>query len=235
VVTKTIELLKLDKYSVPFNVTGNQLFYLRSRNFYLNDISSNRPAPYAANNFDASTTPDQGFLRAGSRHRRPGISSSRRDWCRFYQEGRITAQLPGSSVFQQGDLLKDIGYWNLLYDQLGCEGFEFAADGNGYSSNVINTHAAVSFNINNEFTPGSQYRTLCIGYSGMFNVLFDEIVRLAKAQGVEFRYYPDTRLHSILWKQDRPRVHLCRTAQSQHGRRHPGGRCRLAGDAARRH
>lgn len=204
VVTSVISALGLDKYSVPFNVTDNQLFYLRSRNFYLNSISSNTPAPYAVNDFGASTSPDQGFTTVQDlATTKPWEDFTRRDWCRFYQNGRITAQLPQSSVFQQGDLLKDIGYWNLLYDQLGSEGYDYAADGNGYSSNVINTHSGVSFNINNEFTPGSQYRTLSIGYSGMFNALFDEVVKLAKARGVDFRYHPDTRLHSILWKKDK--------------------------------
>jgi hypothetical protein len=32
----------------------------------------------------------------------------------------------------------------------------------------------------------------------MFNALFDAIVKLAKAKGVQFDYHPDTRLHSIL-------------------------------------
>jgi hypothetical protein len=202
VVTKVISMLGLDTYSVPFNVTFNQLFYLRSRNFYLNDITSNQPAPYAVDHFGAATTPDQGFTTVENL----AVTSTtgpqtRLEWCQFYRDGKITVQLPETSVFQQGDFLKDIGYWNLLYDQLGAEGYQYAADGNGYSSNVINTNSAVSFNMNNEFTPGSQYRTLSIGYSGMFNALFDKIVALAKKQGIDFRYYPDTRLHSILWKQ----------------------------------
>ena len=203
VVTKTIELLGLDGYSVPFNVTANQLFYLRSRNFYLDGIGSNTPAPYAASGFAAGTSPDQGFTTVqdlATPEHRDWSRMTRRDWCTLYREGRITATLPESSVFQKGDRLRDIGYWNLLYDQLGAEGFEYAADGNGYSSNVINTNTAVSFNINNEFAPGTQYRTLSIGYSGMFGALFDAIVALAKQKGVEFQYHPDTRLHSILWK-----------------------------------
>lgn len=200
-VTKTIELLGLDRYSVPFNVTGNQLFYLRSQNFYLNDISSKNPAPYAAANYGASMSPDQGFTTVQDlATTKPWDQFTRRDWCRFYKHGTITATLPASSVFQQGDHLCDIGYWNLLYDQLGQEGYEYAADGNGYSSNVINTHAGVSFNINNEFTPGSQYRTLSIGYSGMFNSLFDEVVALCRKKNIEFCYKPNQRLHSILWK-----------------------------------
>lgn len=200
VVTKTIALLGLDACSVPFNVTDNQLFYLRSRNFYLNDISSSTPAPYAVDGFGATTTPDTGFSIVEGLVKAP---KTRKEWCRFYNEGAITADLPDSSVFQKGDLLKDIGYWNLLYDQLGAEGYEYAADGNGYSSNVINTSSAVSFNINNEFEPGTQYRTLSTGFSGMFNALFDQIVALAKAKGIKFRYHPDTRLHSISWRGDK--------------------------------
>jgi hypothetical protein len=200
VVSKTISLLGLDECSVPFNVTANQLFYLRTRNFYLNDISSNQPAPYAVDHYGASTTPDQGFTTLEDL---ADIPKTRREWCEFYNSGRITAELPASCVFQKGDLLKDIGYWNLLYDQLGSEGYDFAADGNGYSSNVINTSSAVSFNINNEFAPGSQYKTLSIGYSGMFNALFDQVEALAKRKGVHFNYHPNTRLHSILWARDK--------------------------------
>ena len=207
VVTKTIEKLGLDKYSIPFNVTNNQLFYLRSRNFYLNDINSNHPAPYNVNNYGAGTTPDQAFsiledLAIPEKVKNKG-GFTRKEWCHFYNEGRIIKQLPDSSIFQEGDLLKDIGYWNLLYDQVGSEGYDYAADGNGYSSNVINTNSAVSMSVNDEFSPGSQYKTLSIGYSGMFNALFDEIVKLCEKKKIVFNYYPDTRLHSILWKKNK--------------------------------
>src|SRR5262249_20668728 len=131
-VTTTIEKLGLDRYSVPFNVTVNQLFYLRSRNFYLDDITSNNPAPYAVNDFGASTTPDQGFATIESLAV-PPEPQTRRWWCRFYDTGTITKRMPDSSVFQQGDSVRDIGYWNILYDQLGSEGYDYAADGNGYS------------------------------------------------------------------------------------------------------
>jgi hypothetical protein len=36
----------------------------------------------------------------------------------------------------------------------------------------------------------------------MFTALFEAIVKLAKAKGVVFRYYPDTRLHSILAREE---------------------------------
>jgi hypothetical protein len=94
--------------------------------------------------------------------------------------------------------MTDIGYWDLMFDQLGPEGFAYTADGNGYTSNIINWNSADAIQANNEFTPGTEYRTLTTGYSSMFNALFEAIVKLAKKKGVNFKYYPNTRLHSIL-------------------------------------
>ncbi|VWC41790.1 hypothetical protein BLA6860_07045 [Burkholderia lata] len=197
-VTTVIAKLGLDRYAVPFNESSDPLYYLRARNLYQSDISSRNPAPYAANNFGAATTPDQGFavVEAVSVTSTSG-PGTRKQWDAFYQQGRITAELPSSSIFQKGDLLKDIGYWNLMYDQLGSEGYQYAADGNGYSSNVINWNSAVAFEANNEFTPGNQYMTLTTGYSGMFHALFAAIEQLATQRGVTLQYYPDQRLRSI--------------------------------------
>lgn len=198
-VTTVIKELGLDKYSVPFNVSDNALFSLRAKNLYLNAITSNNPAPYNANGYAADESPDNGFnaieLLAGTEANLP---QTRAQWCEFYQKGRIVIDMPESSVYNKGDLFKDIGYWNLMFDQLGSEGYNYTADGNGYTSNVINWNAALAIQSNNEFTPGTQYKTLTTGYSSMFNALFDAIVKLAKAKGVRLEYHPDTRLHSIL-------------------------------------
>ncbi|HBF32902.1 hypothetical protein [Rhizobium sp.] len=201
-VTKTIQELGLDPVSIPFNVTDNQLLYLRGRNMYLNDIKSGNPAPYFIKGDGADQGPDTGFdtVEALAFPTEEQAPKTRKDWASFYNTGTITVETSPNSVFQKGDLLKNIGYWNLLVDQLGQEGYEYAADGNGYSSNVINTSSSVSFNINDEFAPGTQYRTLSIGYSGMFNALFDTVQALAKQKGIVFHYVPNTRLHSIVWK-----------------------------------
>jgi hypothetical protein len=200
-VTTVISQLDLDQYSVPFNESVNPLYCLRTKNMYLNDTTSTNPAPYYANNFGATDSPDTGFniveSLAVTQHHGP---KTRREWCEFYQNGRINIDLPESSVYQKGDHLKDIGYWNLMFDQLGSEGYSYTSDGNGYTSNVINWNAAVAFQANNEFTPGTEYRTLTTGYSSMFTALFTAIKTLAKAKGVHFKYRPNTRLHSILQK-----------------------------------
>jgi hypothetical protein len=199
-VTTVIKMLGLDKYSVPFNVSQNTLFYLRNKNIYLKNINSNNPAPYNVNNFGATVSPDNGFGVIESLAVPQGEAKTRMDWCKFYQDGEIIVELPESSVYQKGNKLKNIGYWDLMFDQLGSEGFAYTADGNGYTSNVINWNAAVAIQSNDEFTPGSQYKTLTKGYSYMFTALYDEIVKLAAQKGVNFKYIPNTRLHSILQK-----------------------------------
>ena len=198
VVTTVVAELGLDKYSVPFNESTNPLFYLRTKNMYLNDFSSKTLAPYNVDRYGAAAQPDIGFnvIEEIAVTSTTG-PQTRAEWDAFYRHGTISAQLSSSSVFEQGDPLKNIGYWNLMYDRLGSEGFSYTADGNGYTSNVINWNSAVALEANNEFTPGTQYKTLTTGYSGMFTALFEAIIALAKQKGVDFRYAPDCRLHSI--------------------------------------
>lgn len=197
-VTQTIKDLDLDKYSVPFNESADPLMSLRARNMYISDVNSNNPAPYAADHYRADAPPDDEFTTietvAFDEKTRP---KTRLDWCKFYEHGKITIDMPESSVFQKGDLLKEIGYWNLSYDVLGQEGFRYLADGNGYSSNVVNGNSAQSFEVNDEFTPGTKYKTLTKGYSSLFDALFDRVVKLAEKKGVHFKYHPDVRLRSI--------------------------------------
>ncbi len=199
-VTTVIEQLDLKKYSVPFNESTNPLFYLRTKNMYLSDFSSSTPAPYNVDHFGAATTPDNGFSVLQDLAMSPAKAAqmTRSDWCEFYRKGTISVELPDASVYKKGDRMTDIGYWDLMFDQLGPEGFAYTADGNGYTSNIINWNSADAIQANNEFVPGNEYKTLTTGYSSMFTALFAAIVRLAKKRGVNFKYSPNTRLHSIL-------------------------------------
>jgi len=203
-VSTVISQLGLDQYAVPFNVSGNPLYFLRARNMYLSGITSANPAPYDVSNYGATASPDNGFgtIEQLAFPTQAKVPQTRGEWDDFYQNGRIDVDVPDASIYKKGDYFTDIAYWNLTYDQLGGEGFNYVADGNGYTSNVINWNSADALQANNEFTPGSQYATLTIGYSGMFTALFQAIVKLAKAKGVVFRYYPDTRLHSILAREE---------------------------------
>jgi len=197
-VSTVIQQLGLDKDSIIFNESSDQLLYLRNRNMYLNEIGPGAPAPYNIPNGGANRSPYQGF--AAVQNLSLPSPTTRLGWCKFYQDGKLNKETGNSSVYKNGELIKNIGYWNLMYDQLGSEGYAYTADANGYSSNVINWNSAVAFNANNEFQPGNQYKTLKQGYSSMFNALFKEIVAAAKRKGVVFNYFPNTRLHSILEK-----------------------------------
>ncbi|MCP9769882.1 hypothetical protein EGI22_18410 [Lacihabitans sp. LS3-19] len=199
VVTETIHKLDLKKYSVPFNESADPLMSLRAKNMYISDINSNQSAPYNSANYGADAPPDDGFttIQTVAITQESG-PTTRREWCRFYEEGKINIETAESAIFKKGDLLKDIGYWNLGYDRLGQEGFSYLSDGNGYSSNVVNSHSAQSFNVNDEFTPGTEYKTLVKGFSSLFDGLFNEVVELAKKKGIILEYHPNTRLRSIL-------------------------------------
>jgi hypothetical protein len=199
-VTTVIKELDLKKHSVPFNESTNPLFYLRTKNMYLNSITSSNPAPYYVDHFGAATSPDNGFsvIQDLAMTQAEATKITRAQWCEFYNKGTISVELQDSSVFKKGDRMTDIGYWDLMFDQLGPEGFSYTADGNGYTSNVINWNSAVAVDANNEFVPGNEYKTLTTGYSSIFTALFDAAVQLAKKKGVNFKYHPNTRLHSIL-------------------------------------
>ncbi|MBZ4040846.1 flavin monoamine oxidase family protein [Flavobacterium hibisci] len=198
-VTKTIEELDLKKDSVPFNESADPLMSLRSKNMYISDINSNQPAPYFANNYAQDAPPDDGFTTIQSvAITQTSGPTTRREWCKFYEEGRINIDMPDSSIYQKGDLLKEIGYWNLGYNMLDQEGFSYLSDGNGYSSNVVNSNSAQSFNVNDEFLPGTEYKTLIKGYSSLFDSLFEEVEKLAKQKGITLNYHPNIRLRSIV-------------------------------------
>ncbi len=203
VVTKTIEELGLDEFSVPFNESADPLLSLRAQNTYISDVNSNNPAPYNANNYGGDVPPDDGFtvIQSVAITEKHG-PKTRREWCEFYEKGKINIDMPDSSVYKKGDYVKDIGYWNLGYDMLGQEGFSYLADGNGYSSNVVNSNSAQSFSVNDEFTPGTEYKTLTKGFSSLFDALFDAVVALAAEKEICFEYYPDVRLRSILDTKD---------------------------------
>lgn len=214
-VTKTISEIGLEKYSVPFNEASDPLLSLRAKSMYTSEINANNPAPYNVNNYGADAGPDDGFTKiegVGINVSDGALPPTRNEWCKFYESGKITNDLGDESIFKKGQKLKDIGYWNLAYDVLGQEGFSYLADGNGYSSNVVNSNSAQSFEVNNEFTPGTLYKTLTIGYSGIFSTLFQEIVKLAKEKKIDFKYHPNTRLRSIL--ENKNTIHFTTASKS---------------------
>src|SRR5260370_40970976 len=91
VVTTVIKQMGLKKYSVPFNESTNPLFYLRTKNMYLNSITSSNPAPYYVDHFGAATSPDNGFTVIQDLAMTPAEEKkiTRAHCCHFYRTGPI--------------------------------------------------------------------------------------------------------------------------------------------------
>jgi monoamine oxidase len=73
----------------------------------------------------------------------------------------------------KNELVNDLGFWNLIADQVSEEGYDFLADAGGYYSNTINWNAAEAFPyMVGDFSkadPG--YRTIAGGYDQIATAL----------------------------------------------------------------
>ena len=195
-VSQVVKELNLSDSVVPFGTTEDPLFYLREKNFYSSEISAKNPAPYNADHGLAAKTPTDATNYVADKVLGKDGPGTRKDQCEFYQKGKIPDGFE-SPAFKPGDPLKNIGYWNLMYDQLGSEGYNYVAAGGGYQSNVINWNSADALIYNSEFAPGGTFKTLDKGYSSLFSALFKAIVSLAKANRVKLAYRPNVRVRSI--------------------------------------
>lgn len=75
----------------------------------------------------------------------------------------LTYNFPGSPY--HGRLVNDLGFWNLLKDQVSQEGYEFLANAGGYYSNTINWNAAEAFPyMIGDFSTGASYKTIQQGF-----------------------------------------------------------------------
>ncbi|HEY0070649.1 MAG TPA: FAD-dependent oxidoreductase [Chloroflexia bacterium] len=73
----------------------------------------------------------------------------------------------------EGRLVNDMGFWNLIKDQVSEEGYQFLADAGGYYSNTINWNAAEAFPyMVGDFSLSQvAYRTIEGGYDQIADVL----------------------------------------------------------------
>ncbi|HEY0313222.1 MAG TPA: FAD-dependent oxidoreductase [Allosphingosinicella sp.] len=192
-VQTTIDALGLAHKVVDFDESPYRLYYLRGRHVYENTLTtmqSLQALPYGFNgqflNFVQSQqvpTPYTADNLLGSIAAlfAPNLTTSNADrtnWCKYYASGAVTSQAAGVA-FPSGTPIRDIGYWNLLYDKFGDEGFDYSADGTGYTSNVINWNAADAMQANNDYGSSTFYKRLDGGYSILFETLADQIKTLA--------------------------------------------------------
>jgi hypothetical protein len=199
-VQNMIVALGLTNLVVPFVETTNRMYYLRGMTTYEANLTSIQGLPY---NFNSEF---QSFLAGVQKpytadnvlgqiaaEFAPNLGQTNADrslWCGYYQSGAVGAS-SGTPSFPAGTLVQNMGYWNLLYDQLGDEGYDYCADGNGYTSNVINWNAADAMQANNDYGSSTAYCRLNGGYSLLFEALAAAVEKAAA-------YYPGS---GILYNQ----------------------------------
>ncbi|WP_281557152.1 hypothetical protein [Thalassomonas sp. RHCl1] len=219
-VTTTISQLGLDSGDtnvvVDFQTTDNPLFFLRGEHFYQKCLVGE----YDPNLCNTETTVAP-YKTPGNNEKAAGVLignisnlitgsnpvTTRAEQCQFYASGTLTSEF-NSFVYSPGDTAGNIGYWNVFYDQAGNEGFQYAADAGGYSSNVINWNAANAAVYNGEFAPGGSFKTLSSGFSSLFVALHNKCVEAAQDSGAAFTVRKNIRLHSIWSNNGSTEYHL---------------------------
>jgi monoamine oxidase len=87
-----------------------------------------------------------------------------RDWDDI--KPQLTYCFPASPY--NGRKVNDIGFWNLIKDQVSQEGYSFLANAGGYYSNTINWNAAEAFPyMVGDFSGDVTYRTIQEGYDSI--------------------------------------------------------------------
>jgi len=87
-----------------------------------------------------------------------------RDWDDI--KPKLVYNFPNSPY--DGRLVNDLGFWNLLKDQVSQEGYEFLANAGGYYSNTINWNAAEAFPyMVGDFSADVKYKTIQEGYDSI--------------------------------------------------------------------
>ena len=73
-----------------------------------------------------------------------------------------------------GRKVNDIGFWNLIKDQVSQEGYNFLANAGGYYSNTINWNAAEAFPyMIGDFSANATYKTIEEGFDSIAYGLAD--------------------------------------------------------------
>ena len=195
-VTTLVEMLAVDE--VPFNLINedDRLYYLRGKNFYGDEVHK-KPAPY--NTAFAKGKPGEAFDYAAQKIIGTSNFTTKQAQYDFFQNGKLDTNFP-SSIYQHGNTISNIGYWNVMLDLLGPEGYQYAADALGYSSMVINWNAATAITSYREFRSEVQFYALKNSCSSLMKKLFYVLQKQCFNCHIRFSYYPKHRLHAIYLK-----------------------------------
>jgi monoamine oxidase len=170
VVADLVEYLQLPSGPFPVDEPQN-LAYLRQHRFTLSQFADPHSVPYQLPAAIRGSTPDNALLSVIERFVPNAANMDHQAWDKI----KPTASANGRPLY-------DVGFWNLLLDAVGQEGWTFLHDGLGYGSVVdnVNTIEAMEASVADFVgSPPPQYLLLRDGYQTMPQ----ELVRRFEAEG----------------------------------------------------
>lgn len=174
----------------------NNFGYLRRRQMRIRDFGDAEKVPYLLDPTEQGKTPDQLQKYVMDSLVPNAVHLTQDEWTEV--------------EVLNGQKLYELGFWNLLYETLSSEAYQFMDDAGGYYTNVANTNAALSLPVF-EFGPDVVYETLVDGYEALPRALADAFVRMDG----EFR--PNHRLDSMARHKGKYALEFVRTQTAADG------------------
>jgi len=152
-----------------FPETDNRLYYLRNKQMWQSEMCRRGMLPYNLGRAQQGMTPDELMNYAvGSAIGDPDgwEKWDPTQWQKFVERNQYFSPQFQSVPIYNGVKYSDVGFWDLIHDQLGSEGYRYVTDGGGYDSNTINWNSAMAMpNVaSGDYAPGAKYQRIDGGY-----------------------------------------------------------------------
>jgi hypothetical protein len=168
-----------------FPLSKNRLFYLRNTKIWENEITNpNAPVqlPYQLPPTERNLTADGLFnLAVSNAVGNPNAYKwDTRQWRDYVTANNYSSPKRNPVRVFDNAAYQNIGFWNLLYDQVSEEGYRYLTEAGGYDSNTINWNSSVAmpYVASGDYGSSASYLRLVGGYS----TLPDELAQSISSQ-----------------------------------------------------
>jgi lysine 2-monooxygenase len=157
-----------------FPISDNRLFYLRHTQIWENEITNpHAPVqlPFQLLPGQQNLTPDQLFnlAVANAVGNADAPNWDAQTWQQFTTSNSYSSPESNAvQVFTNASYM-DIGFWDLLYDQVGQEGYRYLTEAGGYDSNTINWNSALAmpYVASGDYSSSATYWRVVGGYQAV--------------------------------------------------------------------
>jgi monoamine oxidase len=155
-----------------FPEADNRLYYLRRKHIWqreMKKICMLRMLPYHLSRAERRKTPDD--LLDWAVGNAIGNPSGWKQWAPpkwhvFVEQTKYSSPSSNPVPVYKGVSYGDVGFWDLLRDQLSNEGYRYATEGGGYDSNTINWNSAIAmpYVASGDYASDMKYQRIDGGY-----------------------------------------------------------------------